>query len=85
MDLGFIAKNEEMFGGLWMYADIDGSMESFKRLSATINGVVDSVEINNYLYRNISLSGTYADRVWDGNVVVREPNIEMGPDGPVLP
>lgn len=77
VDLGFIAKNEEMFGGLWMYADIDGSMESFKRLSATINGVVDSVEINNYLYRNISLSGTYADRVWDGNVVVREPNIEM--------
>ena len=66
-----------MFGGLWMHADIDGSMESFKRLSATINGVVDSVEINDYLYRNISVSGTYTDRVWDGNVVVREPNIEM--------
>jgi hypothetical protein len=77
VDLGFIAKNDKMFGGLWMHAEIDGSMESFKRLSATINGVVDSVEINDYLYRNISLSGTYADRVWDGNVVVREPNIEM--------
>jgi hypothetical protein len=77
VDLGFIAKNDEMFGGLWMHAEIDGSMESFKRLSATINGVIDSVEINDYLYRNISVSGTYADRVWDGNVVVREPNIEM--------
>ncbi len=77
VDLGFIAKNEEMFGGLWMHAEIDGSMQSFKRLSAKINGVVDSVEINDYLYRNISLSGTYADRVWDGNVVVREPNIAM--------
>jgi hypothetical protein len=77
VDLGFIAKNDKMFGGLWMHADIDGTMESFKRLSATINGVVDSVEINKYLYRNISVSGTYADRVWDGNVVVREPNIGM--------
>ena len=77
VDLGFITRNEEMFGGLWMHADIEGSMESFRRLSATISGVVDSVEINKYLYRNINVSGTYADRVWDGNVRVKEPNIEM--------
>ncbi|NLE34657.1 MAG: hypothetical protein GX622_06115, partial [Bacteroidales bacterium] len=61
VDLGYIARDEEMFGGLWMHAEIDGSTESFRHLTANITGVVDSVKINNYLYRNISVSGTYAD------------------------
>ncbi len=77
VDLGYIAKNEEMFGGLWMHAEIDGSMKSFRHLTANINGVIDSVEINRYLYRNINVAGTYADRIWDGSVEVLEPNIEM--------
>ncbi len=77
VDLGYIARNGEMFGGLWMHADIDGSMTSFRHLSANINGVIDSVEINRYPYRNIKVAGTYADRIWDGTVEVMEPNIEM--------
>jgi len=77
VDLGYIAKNSEMFGGLWMHAEVDGSMKSFRHLSANINGVIDSVEINKYLYRNISVSGAYADKIWDGLVAVREPNIGM--------
>lgn len=77
VDLGFITRKEEIFGGLWMHAEIDGSMESFRSLSATISGVIDSVEINKYLYRNINVSGTYEDKIWDGKVQVREPNIEM--------
>ena len=77
VDLGYIAKNEELFGGLWMHAEVDGSMRSSTHLTANINGVIDSVEINRYLYRNISVSGSYADRIWDGTVAVREPNIEM--------
>jgi len=77
VDLGYMAKNSEMFGGLWMHAEVDGTMKSFRHLSANINGVIDSVEVNKYLYRNISVSGTYADRIWDGSVEVNEPNIEM--------
>lgn len=77
VDLGFITREDEIFGGLWMHAEIDGSMESFRSLSATINGVIDSVEVNRYLYRNINVAGTYADKIWDGNVQIREPNIEM--------
>lgn len=77
VDLGYMAKNSGMFGGLWMHAEVDGSMKSFRHLSANINGVIDSVEINKYLFRNISVSGTYSDRIWDGSVEVHEPNIEM--------
>ena len=77
VDLGYITRNSKLFGGLWMHADVDGSMKSFRHLSANINGVIDSVEINSYLFRNISVSGKYADRIWDGSVEVSEPNIKM--------
>ncbi|MBE0678864.1 MAG: hypothetical protein IH592_08875, partial [Bacteroidales bacterium] len=77
VDLGYVTRNDEMFGGLWMHADIDGSMQSFKRLSANINGVIDSVEINDYLYRDVSVAGRYADSIWDGTVAVKDRNINM--------
>lgn len=60
-----------------MHAEVDGTMKSFRHLSANINGVIDSVEINKYLYRNITVSGTYANKIWDGSVEVNEPNIRM--------
>ncbi|HSO78364.1 MAG TPA: hypothetical protein VLQ76_07340, partial [Bacteroidales bacterium] len=36
VDLGFLTKNNELFGGLTLHAEVDGSMESFKHLSANI-------------------------------------------------
>jgi hypothetical protein len=77
VDLAYITRNSEMFGGLWLHGNVEGSMKSFKHLSANINGIIDSVEINNYLYRNVSLEGTYIDRIWDGAVAVRDQNINM--------
>ncbi len=77
VDLGFLTKNSELFGGLTLHAEVDGSMESFKHLSANINGVIDSVGINGYKYRNVSLRGKYSDKVWDGAVEVRDRNIKM--------
>ena len=77
VDLAYITHNSEMFGGLWLHGNVEGSMKSFKHLSANINGIIDSVEINDYLYRNVSLEGTYIDRIWDGAVTVRDKNINM--------
>jgi hypothetical protein len=77
VDLGYVTRNDEMFGGLWMHADIEGSMQSFKHLTADIAGVIDSVEVNNYMYRNVSVAGNYADSIWDGTVKVSDRNIRM--------
>ncbi|MRR19965.1 hypothetical protein EG827_07200 [bacterium] len=76
-DLGYATRNSDLFGGLWMHADIDGSMQSFRHLSASITGIIDSVEINDYLYRNVEVAGRYADRIWDGTVAVKDRNIRM--------
>lgn len=77
VDLGYVTGNEQMFGGLWMHADIEGSMQSFKRLTASITGVIDSVEVNDYLYQNVAVEGTYADSIWDGTVKISDRNIRM--------
>ncbi len=77
VNLGKISGNEKIFSVLGMHANVDGSMRSFRHVSANINGVVDSVGINDYLYRNISLSGTYIEKVWDGTVSVNNKNIKM--------
>lgn len=76
-DLGYVTGNSGLFGGLWLHADIDGSMESFRHLSANISGVIDSVEINSYNYSNIAVEGRYGDRIWDGSVAVRDPGMVM--------
>ncbi len=77
VDLGYVTRNSEMFGGLWLHANVDGSMKSFKHLSANINGVIDSVEIHNYRYRNVSVEGTYLDKIWDGAIAIKDPNLKM--------
>ncbi len=76
-DLGYVTGNTGLFGGLWMHADLDGSMESFRHLSANISGVIDSVEINSYNYSNIAVEGSYGDSIWDGSVAVRDPAMVM--------
>ena len=77
VELGFLTKKSELLGNLTLHAEVDGSMQSFKHLSANINGVIDSVGINGYQYRNVSLRGKYSDKVWDGAVEVRDRNIKM--------
>ena len=76
-DLGYVTGNTGLFGGLWMQAELDGSMESFRHLTANISGVIDSVEINSYNYSNIAVEGSYGDSIWDGSVSVRDPAIVM--------
>lgn len=77
VDLAYVTRNSEMFGGLWLHANVDGSMKSFEHLSANINGVIDSVEINKYLYRDVSVEGNYVDKIWDGAIAIKDPNIKM--------
>ena len=77
IDLGSITGNPILFGGLSMKANIDGTSASFKKFAVNITGKIDSVEINNYKYRNITLNGLFTDKAWDGNIKVEDENIHM--------
>ena len=73
--LGRLTGNTDMFGNLSMKADIDGYAYSSGEFSGSLTGLIDSVEVNNYKYRNISLSGLFTDKTWDGNVKIKDNNI----------
>ncbi|HBE41620.1 MAG TPA: hypothetical protein DDW27_10540, partial [Bacteroidales bacterium] len=75
--LGEITGNTELLGDLSLKADIDMYAYSFKKFSGEINGLIDSLEINRYKYRNISLNGIINDKTWDGSIKVADENIRM--------
>jgi hypothetical protein len=77
IDLGDLTGNPEFFGKMTVEANVDGTTDSFKSLAVNVSGRIDSVEINNYLYRNIKLNGYFKDKAWDGNINIEDRNIKL--------
>lgn len=77
IDLGSITGNPILFGGLSMDANIDGTVSSFEKFAVNLTGNVDSVEVNNYKYRNIALNGLFTNDAWDGTINIVDKNINM--------
>ncbi len=75
--LGKLTGEEELLGKLSMKANLDMLASSFKAFSGSITGLIDSVDINEYKYRNISLNGIFSEHTWDGSVKISENNIKM--------
>jgi hypothetical protein len=77
VDMATITGNPKSFGKMWCHADMDGFSTSLKHFSANINGAIDSIDINSYTYRNVELKGKMTENIWDGNVTIRDENIDM--------
>ncbi|MCX6329393.1 MAG: translocation/assembly module TamB domain-containing protein, partial [Bacteroidia bacterium] len=75
--LGQLTGKPQLFGNLSMKADVDGYAYSLKKFNGNLTGLIDSIEINNYKYRNISLNGIFSENTWDGNIKISEDNIKM--------
>ncbi|MCU0461968.1 MAG: translocation/assembly module TamB [Bacteroidales bacterium] len=77
IDIGWLTGNTEMFGNLSMKADVDGYVWSAGKFSGKLTGLIDSIEVNDYKYRNISLTGIFTEKTWDGNVKIADKNIKF--------
>jgi hypothetical protein len=77
IDLGSITDKPALFGGLSMEANVNGTASSIKKFALNLTAKIDSIEINNYKYRNIALNGYFTDKTWDGNIKVEDENINM--------
>ena len=75
--LGELTGETDLFGKLSMRANVDMYAYSLKQFTGELTGIIDSVEINNYKYRNISLNGNIGEMTWDGTVKISEQNIKM--------
>jgi hypothetical protein len=77
IDLGLLTGKSEFLGKLSMQANIDGFAYSLKKFAANLTGKIDSIEVNNYKYRNIALNGSFTENAWDGSINVADENIKL--------
>ncbi len=75
--LGYLLEQPDMIGDLSMNVNVDGIAYSLERFSGNLSGLIDSIEINSYKYRNIGLNGSFTEKTWDGSVNISEKNIRM--------
>ena len=81
IDLGAITGNSKIFGKMSVISDIDGWVSSVKNFSVNLAGTIDSVDIENYTYKNIAINGLFTDKIWDGSINVDDENLKMDISG----
>ncbi|HEX2969336.1 MAG TPA: translocation/assembly module TamB domain-containing protein [Bacteroidales bacterium] len=67
----------DIAGMLNMHANLDGYASSVKKFAGKITGMIDSVEINGYKYRNIDLKGQFTEKTWNGSINITDDNIRL--------
>jgi len=63
-----------------LVADLDGSGD-IKAKQFSAKGLVSRFDYNNYIYRNISLDGSYVGGMAEGRVSIDDPNISLTAEG----
>ena len=75
--IGELTGKTEFLGNLSMKTNVDGYASSLKKFAANLTGKIDSIEINKYVYRNISMNGVFTEKTWDGSINVVDRNIKL--------
>ncbi|MEO6759580.1 MAG: hypothetical protein ABIO24_09010, partial [Saprospiraceae bacterium] len=53
------------------------------KLRAKLQGTIDTFYFKGYNYKNVRLDGTFAKKVFDGNVGIQDPNVDFVFDGSI--
>lgn len=77
INIGELTGKSKFLGNLSMQANIDGYAYSLKKFAANLTGKIDSIEINKYIYRDITLNGSFTEKTWDGSVNIADRNIKL--------
>lgn len=67
----------KMLGRATMDVNIDGEGLTLEEVAAKLTGTVNSVEFNNYTYKNVAVEGTIAKQIFKGKLNVKDDNIDF--------
>lgn len=81
-DVGNLIENK-LLGKVKSSLDIEGSSFDEKTLNTRVNGIISSLNYNNYTYQNIDVNGTYKTPVYSGEINVNDPNLFLDFEGVV--
>lgn len=80
-DVGSLLKNKAMYGTVSLTAEATGHGLDKNKIRAGIKVAVSQVKINNYNYRNLSLSGTVTGRQFEGKINLEDENAVFDLEG----
>ena len=73
--------NDEKLGALSLNVDVDGKGFSLEKLNTHINGFIYGIDYNNYYYSDVAISGNIQNKVFNGQVITKDSNIDLEFDG----
>ncbi|WP_430809750.1 MULTISPECIES: translocation/assembly module TamB domain-containing protein [unclassified Carboxylicivirga] len=82
-DIGRLAGAEKHIGKTSMSVSIKGRRSSKDDFNAYLSGIVDTLRVNNYDYKNIRLNGLFANKKFDGDFLIDDPNGQLGFNGKI--
>lgn len=74
-NIGLLLNNTQL-GNASFEGKINGSGLNARNLNAKLDGTVQFVEFNNYTFRNISVKGNVAKRLFNGELNADDPNLK---------
>lgn len=69
--------NAKDLGEVSLNIALDGSGTTLNTLKAEVNGAIQAIRYNNYVYHNLQVKGDFKNSVFNGSVVSADPNANM--------
>lgn len=73
--------NSISFGKVNANVNIDGRGFTAKTINTKIKGTIESFDFENYVYRDIAVSGNLKDPIFNGRLTIDDPNIKLDFNG----
>ena len=81
LQLGKLFKSKELLGPITLRADLNGKGFTLSDAIVTMNVWIDSVSLNRYTYRHITLQGGLEDKKFNGRMNVDDQNLRLDFNG----
>ncbi|MEI6682054.1 MAG: translocation/assembly module TamB domain-containing protein [Bacteroidota bacterium] len=80
-DVGKLTGNTNLLGVLSLKADVTGKGLTLKTADLAMNLHIDSIYLNHYNYKNLGVTGAFAEEKFKGKVNIGDPNLDMDFNG----
>ena len=80
-DIGKLTGNPKLLGIISLKADVTGKGLREKTADLLMNLHIDSVYMNRYNYKNLGVSGSFADQKFNGKFNIKDRNLDMDFNG----
>jgi hypothetical protein len=73
--------NNDQLGVVAFNGKVKGSSFTWNKLDLNIDGNIQKLQFNNYIYQNITAKGRLNNRTFDGDFIIKDPNADLSLTG----